>query len=233
VTDLAKEYGSPRLNNKDEPVDELFFILLSQMTTGPSYERVYDRLKHAIREWDQLLTLHLDALQMLIADAGLSNQKAPRLLAIARRLHDDFGRVTMDALKTKPDRAVEAYLTQLPGVGVKTAKCVMMYAMGRKVLPADTHVRRVAARIGLIEANLSERDLHSQLEATVAPADRFDFHVNALAHGREVCRAIRPRCDACVLSSVCATAKAHAVSEGGKSRSCPPRRGHRTATSPE
>jgi endonuclease III len=93
----------------------------------------------------------------------------------------------------------------------------MMYAMGRKVLPVDTHVRRVATRIGLIDAKLSERELHARLEALFAPADRYDFHVNALAHGRAVCRAVRPRCEICVVSAVCGSATAYALSAAGTS----------------
>src|SRR5437868_15366555 len=82
VRALERRYGSPRLNNKDDPLDELIFILLSQMTTGPSYERVFDRLKGKMGHWDRLLAVKLGGLKALIADAGLSNQKAPRLIAI-------------------------------------------------------------------------------------------------------------------------------------------------------
>jgi endonuclease III len=213
-------YGSPRLNNKDDPVDELFFILLSQMTTGPSYERVFDRLKAAVTAWDSLLLYTVDALQELIADAGLSNQKAPRLLAIARQLSNDFGCVTLTPACTWPDVQIEHYLTNLPGVGTKTAKCVMMYSMGRRVLPADTHVRRVALRLGLIDPAVIRYSLHERLEATVAPGDRYAFHVNALAHGRAVCRALRPACHACVLSDVCPSAQLWAT--GGVTTLRPP-----------
>src|SRR5262249_32295623 len=121
---LEKRYGSPRLNNKDDPLDELVFILLSQMTTGPSYERVFDRLKKALQTWDRLLSTDVSEVKALIADAGLSSQKAPRLVTIARRLQEDFGAVTLAPLIDQADDAAEQYLTSLPGVGVKTAKCV-------------------------------------------------------------------------------------------------------------
>ena len=199
---LKAHYGSPGLNNKDDPVDELFFIVLSQMTTSPSYERVFDRLKAWSDGWERLLTTPVGELKRVISDAGLSNQKAPKLLAIARRLREDFGSVTLAPLGERDDEAVEAYLTGLPGVGVKSAKCVMMYALGRCVLPVDTHVARVARRLGLSTATAPAR-LHEELEEVVPPNLRYDFHVNAVAHGRAVCQAKVPRCGACVLAALC------------------------------
>ena len=199
---LKARYGSPRLNNKDDPVDELLFIVLSQMTTSPSYERVFDRLKAWSDGWERLLTAPVEELKRVIGEAGLSSQKAPKLLAIARQLQEDFGSVTLAPLGERDDEAVEAYLTGLPGVGVKSAKCVMMYAMGRRVLPVDTHVARVARRLGLSTATAPAR-LHEELETVVRPDLRYDFHVNAVAHGRAVCQAKVPRCSVCVLASLC------------------------------
>lgn len=198
-------YGSPRLNNKDDPLDELVFILLSQMTTGPSYERVFDRLKVEIPEWKHLLSMELEVLAGLISDAGLSNQKAPRLLALARELDARFGAVTLEPLRELSDEDAEAVLTSLPGVGVKTAKCVLMYAFGRDVLPVDTHVERVSRRLALVPMTSASR-FAAALEAGVPPDCRYDYHVNALAHGRAVCRPLRPRCDVCPLSDLCPSA---------------------------
>jgi endonuclease III len=203
---LERRYGSPRLNNKDDPLDELVFILLSQMTAGPSYERVFDRFKGTLGTWEALLSMSSEEVRVLIADAGLSSQKAPRLIAIAKRLHEDFGAVTLSPLQVADDTSAESYLTSLPGVGRKTAKCVMMYAMGREVLPVDTHVMRVATRLGLFPPNVLGGDVHDHLEAVVRPAERYSFHVNAIAHGREICRARVPACKACPVSSSCPSA---------------------------
>ncbi|MER9195659.1 hypothetical protein NKI13_20535 [Mesorhizobium australicum] len=111
---LKARYRSPRLNNKDDALDELFFILLSQMTTGPSYERVYNRLKAAVPNWSQLLKMDLTVLKALIGDAGLANQKAPRMVAIANQLARDFGEVTLEPLRRMTDRDAETFLTTLP-----------------------------------------------------------------------------------------------------------------------
>lgn len=172
------------------------------MTTGPSYERVFDRLKGELGSWNRLSVLGLVRLKALIADAGLSNQKAPRLLEIASRLKKDFGTVSLDLLHEWDNAAAEQYLTSLPGVGLKTAKCVLMYSLSRQVLPVDTHVHRVSKRLGLLP-DASNRNVHSALEDVVEPASRYAFHVNAVAHGRELCRAIAPLCSVCPLRDSC------------------------------
>ena len=199
---MRARYGSPLLNNKLDPLDELVFIILSQMTTSPSYERVFDRLKCAMPEWRTLTKTSISDLASLIADAGLSGQRAHRLKLIATRLAQDFCEVSLAKLVDYDDETAQGYLTSLPGVGIKTAKCVMMYSLGRQVLPVDTHTARVANRLGLVAAG-SPAAIDRELSVVVPPALRFDFHVNAVAHGRAVCRAVTPKCDECVLSSLC------------------------------
>lgn len=205
---LKARYGSPRLNNKDDPLDELFFILLSQMTTGPSYERVYDRLKAAVPDWSQLLTIDLGTLTALIGDAGLANQKAPRMVAVADQLARDFGEVTLEPLRRMTDPEAEAFLTTLPGVGLKTAKCVLMYSLGRALLPVDTHVARVSRRLMLV-GDAPSRLFAATLEAAMPPDCRYDYHVNALQHGRELCRPLRAKCTECPLRALCPSAGQH------------------------
>lgn len=204
---LKSLYGSPRLNNKEDPIDELYFILLSQMTTGPSYERVFVQLRESVDSWDDLVEMSLPELAEIVSEAGLVNQKAPRIIQIAQQLKSDFGRVTLDPLDSKDNQAVESYLKTLPGVGTKTAKCIMMYSMGRSVLPIDTHVARLSHRLGLLDPLLPAGQLHVALEAVIPPSHRYDYHVNAIAHGRSVCRAKTPNCGECQISSLCLIGK--------------------------
>jgi endonuclease-3 len=200
---LAAAYGSPGHDNKSDPLDELVFILLSQMTTHHSFGRVFHRLKLRYPNWDDVACLSVNRLKSIIKDAGLSNQKAPRLKAILIRLTQDFGRATLDPLRKWSSRRAESYLTALPGVGTKTAKCVLMYSLGRRVLPVDTHVWRVARRLGLVAESIPSSGVHQALEAVVAPEDRYTFHVNAIAHGRAICLPNRPRCEDCRLRRIC------------------------------
>lgn len=147
---LEGRYRSPSHDNKADPLDELVYILLSQMTTAPSFGRVFDRLRSAVGDWSDLLSMPEGSLKRLIADAGLGDQRVARLTAIARRLESDLGRITLAPLARMSDADAEAYLVSLPGVGIKTAKCVLMYSLQRAVLPVDTHVARVSRRLGLL-----------------------------------------------------------------------------------
>lgn len=200
---LHKEYKSPNHNNKKDPLDELIFIMLSLMTTGPSYSRVYDRLKVEFPEWAMLLEVTPKHLAQKIKDAGLSHQKAPRIIQILRRVKKEFGEVSLESLRDMPDRQAEVFLTSLPGIGVKAAKCVMMYSLGRKVLPVDTHVDRISRRLGLIPMDLPSGQIHYELEKIVDPDDRYKYHVNMLSHGQQICLAKRPNCGQCVLKNQC------------------------------
>lgn len=204
---LQKEYGSPRHGNKKNPLDELIFIILSLMTTHHSFNRVYNRLKKRIGNWECLLATRLNSLRSIIKDGGLSDQKARNIMRIVKRLKQDFGKVTLAPIKRMSDFEAEAYLTSLPGVGVKTAKCILMYSLNRKVLPVDTHVWRVARRLELVNSNITYSFIHKELEKVVLPKDRYSFHVNALSHGRKVCIAIKPKCTTCCLRAFCPFSK--------------------------
>lgn len=199
---LERRYASPRHGNKDDPVDELVYIILSQMTTHPSYDRVYQKLKEECPEWECVLEMQPSEFQALIKEAGLSRQKAPRIRAILSTLKQDFGSISLDHLEALDDRAAEEYLVSLPGVGEKTAKCILMYSLGRPVLPVDTHVWRVARRLGLTE-EVSPTRIHSALADIVPPELRYSLHVNSVAHGRQTCLALNPRCGACALHRMC------------------------------
>jgi len=200
---LHQRYGSPRHGNKDDPLDELVFILLSQMTTHWSYNRVFDRLKAHFPTWDGVLKASEPELRHLIEDAGLSRQKAPRIQKIVSRAVADFGHADLSALRQMSTGRAEEYLCSLPGVGVKTAKCVLMYAVGRPVLPVDTHVWRVCRRLGLVGEDVPYPEVHEALESVVPPRARYRLHVNGIMLGRQVCKAKRPLCGECPLAGVC------------------------------
>lgn len=198
-----EHYGRPRHGNREDPLDELVYIVLSQMTTAPSCSRVFERLRHTLLSWEELVRIPVGRLADLIQDAGLFNQKAPRLKSIAMQLLVDFGSVTLDPLRSMSTDSAERYLIGLPGVGLKTAKCVLMYSLGREVLPVDTHVWRIGRRLGLIGDAVSYSVVHGALEEVVASGDRYGFHVGAVAHGRAICLDRFPRCADCFLSSLC------------------------------
>jgi endonuclease III len=189
------------LGNKRDPLDELIFIILTTMTQyGPM--EVFDRLKLRFPSWDGLLKRGGEAnLREVIAVCGLVNQKAPQVIAIAHKLHRDFGRVTLDPLREMSDADAEGYLLSLPRVGKKVARCVLMYSLGRSVLPVDAHVLRVSQRVGLLPEGTSWAKAHDAIHEEVPPELRYDLHVGLVVHGRAVCTYRKPKCGECVLKA--------------------------------
>ena len=152
---LKALYGASDRGGFEDPVDKLFFILLSQRSVGSTYERVFSSFKEWAFDWDAMVHGNATDLVEAAAKAGLGPRKSGYVLAIADLLHRKFGRVTLEPLKTRPDAEMLTFLTTLPGVGLKTAKSVMMFNMNREVLPVDAHVARVAGRIGLLDPSAS------------------------------------------------------------------------------
>jgi endonuclease-3 len=144
------------------------------------------------------------AVSAAIQSGGLAQVKAPRIQAVLRRIWEERGSFDLDFLRTEPLDQARAWLTGLPGVGPKTAACVLLFSCGRPALPVDTHVHRVARRLGLVPDRVSAEGAQLLLEAMVPPDDYYAFHLNLIRHGREVCKAPRPRCEVCVIRAWCA-----------------------------
>ena len=192
-------HGRLPLGNRRDPLDELFFILLTTMTQYGALQ-AFRAVRAEFRPWRSLLEGGAEyRLRDLIAPLGLSHQKAPRLVAIARRLQDDFSVVSLSAVREMGDPEAEEYLLSLPGVGVKVANCVLMYSFGRRTCPVDTHVHRVACRTGLIPSDTSYPKAHGAVQAAVPPTLRYGLHVAFVRLGRKVCTAKAPKCGDCPL----------------------------------
>jgi endonuclease III len=197
-------YGTPTHHNQAEPLDELVFIILSAQTEEYLYLRTYKELANAFPGWEGLAEAPTSHVEEMIRAGGLFRRKARQLKAALARVVADAGRPTLDFLREWDDQRVYQYLTSLPGVSRKTALCIMMYSLGRAVFPVDTHVWRVARRLGWTvprpkPAQAQERDL----EAMVPPGLRYTLHVNMVAHGRMTCLTYWPKCATCVLAYVC------------------------------
>ena len=204
---LEAEYGQPRHFNPPDALDDLIFLVLSRMTQEVKYTRTYSRLRDAFSTWDEVRDVAPDELEDLIRDAGLAPTKAAQIQAILAEVQAREGVLSLHRLHSLPDDEAERYLTRLPGVARKTALCVMLYALGRAVLPVDTHVWRVAKRLGLAPAGQWSERRGRVLEARIPEELRGSLHVTMIAHGRKVCRARRPRCESCVLADLCPAAR--------------------------
>jgi endonuclease III len=184
-------------------IDEIVATVLSQHTSDINSERAFAQLKRGFPTWDQVA----DAPAGLVADAircgGIADQKARRIQQILAAIEEREGRISLDRLNGLGDDAVQTYLESLPGVGPKTAACVLTFSMGRAGFPVDTHVHREAIRLGWIPAKTTADKAHRLLIPLIPPDIRYDLHVALITHGRTVCRAQRPRCEECVLLDLC------------------------------
>lgn len=206
---LAVLHGTPDLGNKVDPVDELVYIILSRKTRESAYQAAFDALKERFTTWDELLDADREEVEKLVRASGLSGRKTTSLFGVLYALREHFGSCTLDPARDWTDDHLEKLLCSLPEIQRKSAYCVMMYAMGRKVFPVDTHVGRVLARLapfrslGLDLNGLDHKKLQVVLCDMIPPDLRHSLHVNLVVHGREVCKSIKPHCERCELARFC------------------------------
>lgn len=200
---LVQLYGEPQRRRYLPPVDQLVNTILSQQTTGANRERAFQALKERFASWEAVLMAPLDEVRQAILPAGLANQKAPRIQEALRFIQRERGELNIDFLATLPVHEAKAWLTQMRGVGPKTASIILLFTFGLPAFPVDTHVHRVSKRLGLIGTKVTADKAHEMLENIVEPAAYYAFHVNLIRHGREVCQAREPKCHICIVQEHC------------------------------
>jgi DNA (cytosine-5)-methyltransferase 1 len=216
---LEATYRSGDLGNVDDPLAETVYILLSKQTREPVYRRVYTDLRARYPRWLDVLDARDGELEQLIAPAGLQRQRTSQLkevlaaVASANCEHgigpwaDSPGDLTLDFLRDFDADEAERFLTSLPGIGPKSARCVLAYALERPAFAVDTHVHRIFLRLGLLQSNGRKRD-HDPFQNAVPAPLRKRLHINLVHHGRSVCRTQNAKCAECVLVSFCGHGRA-------------------------
>lgn len=199
---LAEQYGrsSPPLS---DPIDELVVTILSQNTSDRNAARAFAALKGRYPTWEETLAAPPAELAAVIRSGGMATIKAARIQRTLAAIQERHGTLDLRFLADLPLDEARRWLASLPGVGSKTASCVLLFSFGRPALPVDTHVQRVARRLGLVPERSSPDQIAAMLEARISPAEVFDLHMGLIRHGRQVCLARRPRCASCVLTSRC------------------------------
>jgi endonuclease III len=192
-----------RLGNKHEPLNELVYIMLSRRTHDRQFREGYRRLRHAFPTWDAVLAAPRRAVERVIAPLGFGKQRADHLIEALKQIKRDFGRLSLSRLRRWDTSAALNYLMSLKGVNEKTAKCVLMYSLGREVFPVDTHVLRISKRLGLIHPDMSEYLAARPLEMLVPAKLRLGLHIAMVQHGRAVCLPGEPQCERCVIRDLC------------------------------
>jgi endonuclease-3 len=206
---LDDSYGRPVLSPRYPPVDELVFTVLSQNTADVNTERTFASLKARFPDWAAVRDASPEQIEEAIALGGLAHTKAPRIKRILEAISERTGAPDLGELDGMGDEEAQAYLVALPGVGPKTAACVLLFALERPVMPVDTHVHRVARRLGIIGDGVGADQAHPLLTELAGPDDAeqvYAVHVDFVRHGRRICHARRPECDVCPLAPMCPSA---------------------------
>lgn len=205
---LASTYGRPSWHRHGPALDELIATVLSQHTSDVNAERAFASLRSRFPDWSEVIAAPTETIADAIRSGGLANLKAPRIQRILRAIGETEDEFSLEWLGGLPPREARGWLTGLPGVGPKTASCVLLFSLGLPAMPVDTHVHRVSRRLGLIDAATSAETAQDELEALIGP-DRdvaYALHLNLIRHGRETCHARNPACHRCVLEHLCPSA---------------------------
>jgi endonuclease-3 len=204
---LRSLYGVPTMAPHGHPIAELVLTVLSQSTNDRNRDVAFVRLRERFATWEQVRDAPAAAIEEAIRPGGISKVKSVRIKHILQAITDDprdpGHALSLDWLPSASAAEGRQYLTALPGVGRKTAACVLLFAYGMRDVPVDTHVSRVGTRLGLLPPRASFEQLHDAILAITPPGSELELHVNLLRHGRRTCSARAPACRQCALARMC------------------------------
>jgi len=204
---LEFKYRNFAHHNLDDPFEELLFIVLSTKTTEPSYRASFKALKNAYPKHNDLIGVPAERIASVIAKGGLSSKKSEVIHNLVDEISKRFSSLTLDPLKKMSENEAEEFLVSLPGIGKKTARCVMMYSLKMQVFPVDTHCWRISRRLGWIRPTQKDKRCGSRdmdrLQGKIPSDLRFSLHVNMVSLGREICVAGTPKCTSCPILKWC------------------------------
>ena len=220
---LSQSYGQPTWRSPLPALDELISTILSQNTNDVNRDRAFASLVDRFPSWSAVRDADPAQVVEAIRSAGLANQKGPRIQAILREITAQHGSLDLSFLSRLPPDEARRWLLRFKGVGPKTAAIVLLFSMGIPAFPVDTHIHRVALRLGLLPARSTAEAAHDVLEELFPPLNYYDLHLNLIRLGRDICHARRPDCPRCFLNDVCAfyrvtrpePARAGALRSGG------------------
>jgi len=204
---LAAAYGTPEaeLGNQPDPLDEAIYIVLSFQTDLARFRSTWSKLRAAYPSWDELERAKTSDVERILRDGGLHRQKTRTIRRLLTEVREIAGDHSLDLLRAMNDEEAERLLTRLPGLSWKAARCVLLYSLGRDVLPIDSNTFRILKRAGVLSrrAVYRRRSLHDAIQAAVPANRRRALHVNFVVHGQRTCRPRTPQCPCCPLNAEC------------------------------
>ena len=201
-------YGIPLAGPHGHPIAELILTVLSQSTNDRNRDVAYLALRERLPSWEAVRDAPVDELEAAIRPGGISKIKSARIKSIlaAVTVSAPDHQLSLDWLSELTVPEAQRYLTGLPGVGRKTAACVLLFALGMRDVPVDTHVSRVGTRLALFRPGAPFEELHDTMVAITPRGEELELHLNLLRHGRRTCYARRPNCAGCALQRMCPSA---------------------------
>jgi endonuclease-3 len=201
---LRLVYGVPAAKPHGHPIAELVLTVLSQSTNDRNRDVAYLALRERFETWEAIRDAPVDEIEEAIRPGGISRIKSARIKAILQAIPEDAdGEPSLDWLPDVSVAEAQRYLCSLPGVGRKTAACVLLFALGMRDVPVDTHVARVGTRLALFRPGAGFDELHDTMLSITPPGEELELHLNLLRHGRRTCYARRPDCAGCALNRLC------------------------------
>jgi endonuclease III len=215
---LRLVYGVPLAKPHGHPIAELILTVLSQSTNDRNRDVAYLALRERFPTWEEVRDAPVDEVEEAIRRGGISKVKSARIKSILAAItgtapaHAELAGIMLDSplsldwLASQPVPEAQRYLTSLPGVGRKTAACVLLFALGMRDVPVDTHVSRVGSRLALFRPGAPFEEMHDEMLEITPPGEELELHLNLLRHGRRTCYARRPACADCALQRMCPSA---------------------------
>ena len=200
---LIKRYGiPPRSKTPPNPVDMLVATILSQNTNDKNSYKAFQNLKENYSSWEEVAKLTPSKIEKLIKVAGLGKQKSRAIKNFLSTLLKEEGSISLDYLRKKKDEEILDELVSFPGVGVKTASCVLLFSLRKNFCPVDTHVHRTTNRIGIVKTSSPDKTFVI-LNKNMPDGIAHQFHTNLIRLGREICKPTKPACTICPLLKIC------------------------------
>jgi len=187
----------------EEPLDDLLLTILSQNTNDRNRDKAYAKLRAKYPTWAEVAEAPIEDVIDCVRIAGLGETKAKHIQAVLEIVKEKFGEYSIKTLESWKTENIREFLTSLPGVGVKTAAIVLVFDLGREAFPVDTHISRIARRLGWVPEKMPPAKIQEYLEATLDGKRFRGGHLNFLEHGRNVCDARKPKCEACSVRKYC------------------------------
>ena len=200
---LIKKYGiPPRSKKPPDPVDMLIATILSQNTNDKNSYKAFQNLKEKYSNWEEVAQLSASKIERIIKVAGLGKQKSKAIKNFLSSLLKEKGKISLNYLYKMENEEILNELISFPGVGVKTASCVLLFSLRKNFCPVDTHVHRTTNRIGIVKASAPDKTFQI-LNNSMPDGIAHQFHTNLIRLGREICRPAKPNCQICPLLRIC------------------------------